>query len=107
MFAARPPDRRLLQLLKHYQQPQQTRVLDLGCAGGRNTIVLADQGFDVYALDTSCAMVEKTRERLAIVLGGEEARKRVPTLVVGIGFYGFKPKRCRTCKIFLQRHSIW
>ena len=77
MFAARPPDKRLLHLLKNYRQPTQTRVLDLGCAGGRNTIVLAEQGFDVYAIDTSSAMVDKTRERIVAVLGAKEASQRI------------------------------
>ena len=76
-FAARPPDKRLVELLKSYQHPSQTRVLDLGCAGGRNAILLAEQGFDFYALDSSSAMIEKTRGRVAVILGKEEANKRV------------------------------
>ena len=48
-----------------YPLPSKTRVLDLGCAGGRNAVLLAEKGFDVEALDASPAMVAKTRERLA------------------------------------------
>ena len=41
------------------------RVLDVGCAGGRNAVALAAAGLDVYALDASEAMVDETRRRLA------------------------------------------
>jgi SAM-dependent methyltransferase len=76
-FAAREPDVRLIELLPEYANPSRTRVLDLGCAGGRNAVPLARAGFDVQALDGSSAMVAKTRERLTPILGDEEARKRV------------------------------
>ncbi len=76
-FASRPPDERLLSLLERIAEPADTRVLDLGCAGGRNTAVLAERGFDVFALDASPAMTEHTRRRVAAVLGAEEARRRV------------------------------
>ncbi len=64
-FAARDPDLRLIELIDGYADPAGTRVLDLGCAGGRNTVLLADRGFDVWALDASPAMVAHVRERLA------------------------------------------
>jgi SAM-dependent methyltransferase len=76
-FAAREPDHRLLELLDRCERPEATRVLDLGCAGGRNTLPLARRGFDVWAMDASAAMVERTRERLEPVLGAEAARERV------------------------------
>lgn len=57
--------------------PRQTRVLDLGCAGGRNAEWLAREGFDVWACDRSAAMVARTRARVARVLGEAEARRRV------------------------------
>lgn len=40
-------------------------------------MVLAERGFDVYAVDSSPAMVGKTRGRVATVLGPSEAMKRV------------------------------
>ena len=76
-FAAREPDLRLAKLVGEYPLPSKTRVLDLGCAGGRNAVLLAEKGFDVEALDASPAMVAKTRERLAASLGAAEAERRV------------------------------
>ncbi len=76
-FAARDPDQRLLALVPGYEDPAATRVLDLGCAAGRNTIPLAERGFDVHALDASRAMVRETRRRLAAVLGEDAADERV------------------------------
>jgi SAM-dependent methyltransferase len=76
-FAAREPDRRLVELLESFDEPQQTRVLDLGCAAGRNTVLLARFGFDFYALDNSVNMIEKTRERVAAISGSGAANERV------------------------------
>lgn len=76
-FATRAPDHRLLELIETYDDPASVRVLDIGCAGGRNTVLLAERGFDVHALDTSRAMVAETRRRVAAVLGEEEAEARV------------------------------
>lgn len=76
-FAARQPDRRLVELLDGYGEPARVRVLDIGCAGGRNTLLLAAAGFDVHAIDASHAMIERTRERVAELLGSHEARRRV------------------------------
>jgi len=74
-FAARPPDDRVVE--RFGQRPRVARVLDLGCAAGRNADWLASAGFDVWALDASSAMVAHTRERLAAHLGWEEAAARV------------------------------
>jgi len=76
-FASRPPDRRLEVLLNEYSDPAGTRVVDLGCAGGRNTLLLAERGFDVYAIDASAAMVEHTRQRVAALFGADGAAGRV------------------------------
>ncbi len=76
-FADREPDRRLVALLEEYAEPAAVPVLDLGCAGGRNTELLAARGFDVVALDASQAMVARTRARVAEILGPEEAERRV------------------------------
>lgn len=76
-FAAREPDHRLMELIPGFTRPAATRVLDLGCAGGRNAVLLAERGFDVWATDASPPMVERTRERLAAILGMEAAETRV------------------------------
>lgn len=78
-FAGRDPDHRLVELVKTFPDPADTRVLDLGCAAGRNTVFLVRLGFDIHALDASEAMVERTRERVAEVLDPDEAARRVRT----------------------------
>jgi SAM-dependent methyltransferase len=76
-FARKPPDHRLVPLIEAETEPSRLRALDLGCAGGRNTVFLAEHGVDVVATDGSAAMVERTRQRLAPILGPEAAEKRV------------------------------
>ena len=76
-FAGREPDVRLREILDREDDPAGLRVLDLGCAGGRNTALLVERGCDVRAVDGSRAMVEHTRKRLAEVLGEEQAERRV------------------------------
>lgn len=86
-FAERPPDHRLVALLTgdgEYAQVRQEwapgpqpKVLDIGCAGGRNTVWLAANGADVLAFDASSAMVTETTVRLAEVVGQAEAEWRV------------------------------
>ena len=76
-FAERAPDDRLRELAARYDEPAHVRVLDLGCAAGRNTLFLARSGFDVHAVDASEPMVTETRDRLADVVGAAEARDRV------------------------------
>lgn len=71
----RPPDERMLRLLD--EEPSIRRVLDAGCAGGRNAAVLAERGLDVHAFDAASAMVAATRERLAPLLGGAKVQRRV------------------------------
>ncbi|HLR46677.1 MAG TPA: methyltransferase domain-containing protein [Deinococcales bacterium] len=86
-MAERPADRRLVQLFagdgvfgdvhSAWQPGPAPRLLDVGCAGGRNTVWAAQQGADVHALDASAAMVRETRKRLAAVSGTDAARTRV------------------------------
>jgi SAM-dependent methyltransferase len=76
-FTGKQPDVRLLELLQGYPEPGNVLVLDVGCAAGRNTLILAERGFDVFAIDSSIPMVGRTRERVARVLGPEEAERRV------------------------------
>ncbi len=81
-FSGRDPDLRLMAMVEEGRingdaEPAATRILDLGCAGGRNTVFLAERGFDVIGVDASRAMVAETRRRLGAVLGEAEARARV------------------------------
>jgi len=76
-FAGRDPDDRLRALVEEYPDPGSVRVLDLGCAGGRNAVFLARKGFDLRAADGSAAMVAETRRRVAAILNDVEARRRV------------------------------
>ena len=76
-FAARAPDVRLEKLVEEFPDASRIRVLDLGCAAGRNAVLLAGKGVDVEALDASPAMVAKTRERLAAIVGAAQAERRV------------------------------
>ncbi len=76
-FAAREPDLRLLDLIEDYENPADVKVLDLGCAGGRNSELLARRGFDLHALDGSQAMIEHTRKRLSPILGEPQAAERL------------------------------
>jgi SAM-dependent methyltransferase len=76
-FAGREPDHRLTRLLGLFPAPSRARALDLGCAAGRNTRLLAARGFDVFAVDASRAMAAAARERTAPVLGDREAAFRI------------------------------
>lgn len=76
-FTDRAPDHRLVRLAKEFVEPEFTRILDLGCAGGRNTVFLAEAGFDVWASDASRPMVERTRARVTDILGAAEAERRI------------------------------
>lgn len=86
-FAERPPDHRLVQLFaasgeyasvhESWRAGPNPRVLDVGSAGGRNTVWLASEGADVLAVDASHTMVAETRKRLAAVIGEAEAAARV------------------------------
>lgn len=76
-FAAREPDARLGRLIAEADDPTELRVLDLGCAAGRNTLFLAERGVPVVALDASPVMVAHTRERVRPLLGEQLAAERV------------------------------
>ena len=76
-FAGRDPDLRLMEILDRADEPARLRVLDLGCAAGRNTVVLAQRGFDFRALDGSRSMIDCTQKRVTAILGKRQARRRV------------------------------
>ncbi len=76
-FARKRPDHRLRALIEAEPDPRRLRALDVGCAGGRNAVFLAEHGVHVVATDGSAAMVERTRARLAALLGPGVAAERV------------------------------
>ncbi len=76
-FSEMTPDVHLAALLERYDDCGELRALDVGCAGGRNTEILAGAGCDFYAVDTAHAMVAATRERLRPFMSGEEFARRV------------------------------
>ena len=76
-FAEREPDHRFVEVIKIYPEPHKITVLDLGCAGGRNTVILAEKEFQFRALDASAAMIRKTRERISALIGPKKAREWV------------------------------
>lgn len=63
-FRGRDPDQRLQELVESAAIAPTARVLDLGCAAGRNAAYLAQRGHSGVAIDGSAAMVAATRERL-------------------------------------------
>jgi len=75
-FASRPPDHRLVALVESGGLPCGARVLDLGCAGGRNTAYLTGLDVETIAVDAEPAMVAATRARVASFVGPEEAARR-------------------------------
>lgn len=86
LFANKPPDERMVAYLSGASPA--SRVLDLGCAGGRNACWLARQGFDLYALDASWAMVEHTRERLRPYLGEAVLQRVLQGHMDDLGAFG-------------------
>ncbi|MEJ2519465.1 MAG: class I SAM-dependent methyltransferase [Desulfuromonadales bacterium] len=76
-FAGRDPDVRLSRWLADRERPEALRVLDIGCAGGRNAELLARAGCDLHAIDASEPMIRRTRVRVGEVLGEREAARRI------------------------------
>ena len=76
-FAGRPPDHRLVAWVASGGLPCGARVLDLGCAGGRNTAYLTGLDVEAVAVDAEPAMVAATRARVAPFVGPQEAARRV------------------------------
>ena len=80
-----PPSVHLLRTLAAV--PVRSRVLDLGCGTGRHTEPLARLGFDLFACEADEAAVSAARERVAEVVGEEEARRRItPARPAALGY---------------------
>src|SRR5215475_3020739 len=68
------------QLLEHLPPPAAT-VLDVGGGAGHQSFPLAQAGYDVTLLDSSPAMLDKARQRLARL--PDEAQARVTLVQAG------------------------
>jgi SAM-dependent methyltransferase len=74
-FGGRDPDIHLTALLDTLD-PGSLRVLDIGCAGGRNAVLLRERGARIVAADSAAAMCRATRARI----GGSTVRARMDRL---------------------------
>jgi 2-polyprenyl-3-methyl-5-hydroxy-6-metoxy-1,4-benzoquinol methylase len=65
------PDKAVIDLVNRFDMSQIKGVLDLGCGIGRHTLLLAETGFDVTALDSSTealALLRKQCEEKGIIV---------------------------------------
>lgn len=76
-FRDKPGCSHVRDFLSKVKSPSSKKVLDLGCGGGRNTEMLVKMGFDAHGVDSSTAMVQATRERLANFFSSREAATRI------------------------------
>ena len=59
------PDEYVVRFLhKNFKTGEGKSILDFGCGSGRNTIVMADMGFEVYALDYNDICLLLTKEKM-------------------------------------------
>ena len=76
-FAAYEAPKYWKEFLSTFKNPDSIRVLDLGCGGGRNSVLAAGMGFHVSASDLHFNMVKATRKVLAPYIPKAELVKRV------------------------------
>ncbi len=63
-FRNKDPDKDLLTALESGPTPGDACALDLGCAAGRNSIVLAEARFKTFAVDSSASMLRAVYEKM-------------------------------------------
>lgn len=57
-------DDHVVDFIKYYNFEKNLKVLDCGCADGRNSEYLINQGFEVTGVDFSQTVIERTQKRL-------------------------------------------
>lgn len=64
-FDLKYPDNYVIRFLKrNYNTGEGKTILDFGCGSGRNTIAMADMGFDIIAMDYNKNCLDLTREKM-------------------------------------------
>lgn len=58
------PNEQVIRFIKrYYSQKKEITVLDFGCGGGRNTVALLNEGYNVIAMDYTDEAIEMTKEK--------------------------------------------
>ena len=57
-------DDHIVDFLKYHSFEKNLKVLDCGCADGRNSEYLINEGFEVTGVDFSQTVIERTQKRL-------------------------------------------
>jgi ubiquinone/menaquinone biosynthesis C-methylase UbiE len=68
-FGNKDPAKFLVDYFSRLSEENEKKVLDIGCGGGRNTIMLMNLGFDVFACDLHKEMVLYTKEKVRNIRG--------------------------------------
>ena len=63
-FARNVQDDHIVDFIKYYNFEKNLKVLDSGCADGRNSEYLINEGFKVTGVDFSQTVIERTQKRL-------------------------------------------
>jgi ubiquinone/menaquinone biosynthesis C-methylase UbiE len=84
-------------LLADHLPPPPARVADLGCGTGTLALLLAEDGYDVDAVDFSATMVEQARAKVATR----------PAVTVVVGDASQPPLRPAAYDAVLCRHVLW
>lgn len=58
-----PNDHVIRFVKKNFHNPSEIKILDFGCGGGRNTVALLSEGFDVIAMEYTESATKMTREK--------------------------------------------
>jgi len=74
-FSERSPCPLVKEILSKIKNKQ--KLLDLGCGGGRNTVLAAELGFDIYCIDPNEEMLNQTKLKLKKFYDGKELEKRI------------------------------